>query len=157
MVRIGYLPTGYYLVCLSIVFSFINWGGVDWLFPMIRFTLVQVLVVCIQVFGLFLCLLGYKKNEPMSFKLLINISLVLWGILVVNWAWFSYIDTLEWSRNPWTRSLTILDYLEYAAWALKGLLWVISGLAFMIADYIPKTRQAKIDNLGKNYTSDWVD
>jgi hypothetical protein len=157
LVKIGYLSVGYYLVFISIVFYFVGWGGVDSPFPMLRFTLVQTLVISIQFFGLILCLLGYSKNETMSFKSTINIFLVLWGILVMWGVWFYYIDTLEWSRYPGMRSLTIWDHLNYAAREFKGLLWIVSGLVLMIADYIQRTRQAETDSLSKNHTSNWVD
>ena len=166
MVKIGYLSAGYYIVCFSPVFSLFAtailpflwiWERTNWLLPMISFALIQILVICIQISGLFLCLYGYKKKEPIPFRFLINIFLVLWGILIVNWAWFSYNDTLEWSRNPGMRSLIIWDYIEFETWAIKGLLWVVSGLIFISAQLIQETRKAKTDNKVWKHTSDWVD
>jgi len=166
LVKIGYLSAGYYIVCLSPVFSLIvmatlpflwSWERANWLLPMISFALIQILVICIQISGLFLCLFGYKKKEPMPFKFAMNVFLVLWGILVVNWAWFFYNDTLEWSRNPGMRSLIIWDYLEFETWAVKGLLWVVSGLIFMSAQLIREIRKTKTDNIVWKHTSDWVD
>jgi len=135
----GYLSKGYYTVCLSPAFSMIAFLVVTWLFWRISFdwltqimllTVTYISVIIVQVCGLILCLVGYRKNESVSFNLILSIFLIVWGSFVTLWAVGGYDMLIEWSRFPGVRSLTVWDHAEYATSALRGLLWIASGLVF---------------------------
>jgi len=87
--------------------------------------------------------MGYKKKEMEAKKLpflkLFTILLILWGFLV---SWFAigfyYVDVIPWSMEYGVRKLTVWDHLMFATWALKGILWIASGLVFTITSYIFK-------------------
>ena len=124
----GYLSKGYYTVCLSPVFSIIVYLVVTWLFWRTSFdwltqivlpTVTDISVITVQVCGLILCFVGYRKNESVSFNLILNILLILWGSFVTFWAMGWYGGLLTWSSLPGVRSLTIWDHAEYttsASW-----------------------------------------
>jgi len=129
----GYLSKGYHTICLSPVFSLIVYLVVhvlfsritfDWLFQIILSTMTYILVIAVQVCGLALCFVGYRKNESVPFKLILSIFLVLWGSFVILWSLGWYSKLLEWSRLPDVRSLTIWDNMEYATSVVRGLLWI---------------------------------
>ena len=135
----GYLSKGYYTVCLSPAFSMIAFLVVTWLFWRTSFdwltqivlsTVTYISVIIVQMCGLILCFVGYRKNESVSFNLILNIFLILWGSLVTLWAVGGYAMLLEWSSLSGVRSLTIWDHAEYATSALRGLLEIASGLVF---------------------------
>lgn len=73
-----------------------------------------------------------------------SVLLILWGLLV---SWFVVgfwnNEVLPWSRSPGVRELTTWDYLEFASWALKGFLWIASGLLFLVTSQFQKTRENK--------------
>jgi hypothetical protein len=147
----GYLSKGYYIICLSPVFSMIVglvvtgffWRtSFDWLTQIVLQTVTYISVIIVQVFGLILCLVGYRKNESVSFNLILNIYLILWGSFVTWGAVSWYGELLEWSSLSGVRSLTIWDHAEYATSALRGLLWIASGLFFT---YIYWQRSSKTE------------
>lgn len=115
----------------------------DWFTRIALSTLVYVSVVIVQVCGLILCFVGYRKNESVSFNLILNIFLILWGSLVTWWALVWYAELLEWSSMQGVRSLTIWDHAEYATSALRGLLWISSGLVFTAISYVRKPSKSK--------------
>lgn len=135
----GYLLKGYLVVCLSPVLSVLLyfligslWMTIDWFLSIVLYTLVQVSVICIQMLGLALCLIGIRRKEHIPFNTLLNVFLALWGIFTIAVAIVFYSMTLQWSSQPGVRSLTVWDYLEYATWAVKGLLWVLAGIIFEV-------------------------
>lgn len=115
----------------------------DWLTQIILATMVYISVIIIQVCGLILCLVGYRKNESVPFNLILNIFLILWGSFVTWWAMVWYGELLEWSSMPGVRSLTVWDHAEYAASALRGLLWIASGLFLTAISYVRKPSKPK--------------
>ena len=137
----GYLSKGYYIICSSPVFSFILYlvltslfwrTNIDWLYQIMLFTGMQILVIGVQVCGIVLCLVGYRRNESISSYIFLNILLITWGSLVVLWAMGWYLDLVRWSNLPDVRNLTIWDYMQYLTWALKGVIWIVSGLVFTV-------------------------
>lgn len=125
-------------MCLSPVVSFVLtplWGishGIrgNWFLEAVVLTLIQVLVIIIQVLGFVFCFAGIRRNEHIHFHIIPNVLLILWGCFTIWLARGLYGDLLTWSREPQVRSLTLLDHLQYVTWALKGLLWVIAGAIF---------------------------
>jgi len=146
----GYLLKGYCIVYLSPVLSFFAYPVMslligmdfDWLLQTKLLTLLQVLVICIQVLGLAFCIVGIRRNEPIPFNtflnMFLNIFLVLWGGFTILLALGFYGDLLDWSSLPQVRNLTIWDHLQYATWAFKGLLWILAGIIFAVATFIKK-------------------
>lgn len=164
----SYLSKGYYTVCLSPAVSLIAWPitlwliiglRLDWILQIVSITIMHMLVIIVQISGLILCLFGYSKNEPMPFNgqrsirttpvsafigcLVLNILLILWGGFVIWWAigWYNYL--VEWSRLEEVRSLIIWDHMQYLTWALKGFLWIASGIAFTAMSYAEKLSKAR--------------
>jgi len=146
----GYLAKGYWIVYLSPVLSlllFFFFAGsfsfaFDWYSSLVFFASIQILVICVQVLGITFCLIGFRKNEPLLFSMpvsiFLSILLALWGGFTILIALGFYQDLLRWSSMPEVRSLIVWDYLLYVAWGLKGLLWVLAGMAFTITALIKK-------------------
>jgi hypothetical protein len=142
----GYLSRGYLIVCLSPLVSFALiplWGlsgGIRgaWFLQVVVLTLINVLVIVIQVLGFAFCFVGIRKNEPIHFYLVPNVLLVLWGGFTVWLALGLYGDLLSWSSQPQVRSLVIWDHLQYEAWVLKGFLWILAGAVFTVAWFIKR-------------------
>ena len=140
----GYLSIGYYTVCLSPFISMLvyisastlmgtSYGG---LLPKIVFTGVDTLVIGIQVCGIILYLVGCKKEKVESkqvpFIVFFSILLILWGYFVARFFFEFYEDeVIAWSQQ-FGGELTIWDHLKFATWTLKGLLWIASGLIFIV-------------------------
>jgi hypothetical protein len=148
----GFLSKGYHTICLSPVFSlsvylvvYVLFSRItfDWLFQIILSTMTYILVIAVQVCGLILCFVGYRKNESVPFKLILSIILVLWGSFMILWSLGWYSKLLEWSRLPDVRSLTIWDNMEYATSVVMGLLWIASGLVFTAMSHIRKPSRSK--------------
>jgi len=144
-----YLSIGYYLSCfspvLSMILFFVGSGFVhdDWLFSIIMLTVVHMSVMGVQILGLVLFFVGHRKGESIPFKewtIFFSVFLILWGSLVSFGAIGWYNELLEWSRLPEVRNLTIWDHMEYATWALKGLLWIASGLIFIGVSYFQSSK-----------------
>jgi hypothetical protein len=89
-------------------------------------------MIIVQVCGIGLFLVGYRRKESVSFHMSLNILLILWGSLVVLFAVSWYWELIMWSNRLGVRDLTIWDHTEYLTWALKGILWLVSGLVFTI-------------------------
>ena len=155
----GYLSVGYYTVCLSPLFSMLVYISAStlmgtsygWLLPIIVFTGVHTLVIGIQVCGIILYLVGYKKEKVESKQIPFigfSILLILWGLLV---SWFAIgfynHEVIPWSMLPSVRELTIWDHLQFATWTLKGLLWIASGLIFIVTSHIQKGSKSKLEEL----------
>lgn len=148
-----YLKIGFYAICFSPVLSLLVVGvaitgltsyaihglgtsGYSWLAPIVGLTFVHSSIIAFQLFGIVLYLAGYRKERQKierspSIKL-ITASLVIWGMLLSYFVYyFYYHEVILWSMEPGVRELVIWDHLEYAAWILKGLLWVGAGLTIL--------------------------
>ncbi len=149
----GYLFRGYCLIYLSpvlslyITFTAASFAGIltGWFLQTVLLTALQVFFICIQALGLASCSVGFRKNEPIPFKMPVQISLSIlmasWGIFTI---WFSlglYQDLLWWSSQPQVRSLTIWDHLQYVAWTSKGLVWVLAAIILPVVAFF-KTKTA---------------
>jgi hypothetical protein len=101
---------------------------------------VNVLIVGIQVSGIILYLVGYRRKELGDFPSLpfAAILLSLWGVLISYAAFASYNEFMHWISQPFRREITVWDNVEYATAALKGLLWIASGLIFIFTDLHPR-------------------
>jgi hypothetical protein len=104
-------------------------------------------IIGVQVFGLILYLAEYTRSrskksnsKALPFVLLFSPSPVLWGLLV---SWFAIgfynHELIPWSMLPGVRALTIWDHLAFATWALKGLIWITSGLLFIVTSFLKHT------------------
>jgi len=141
-----YLTIGYYVVCLSPLLSILVYIYVpellvgpsyDWLHPMMVYTGIHTLIIGVQLCGIFLYLLWYRneriESKQLPFVRLSSVLLILWGGLVGLFvAGFWNKEVLPWSRLPGVRGLIIWDYLQFVSWALKGFLWIASGLLFLV-------------------------
>jgi len=147
--KVRYQYAGYCAVCLSPSVSIIllTFGGyfvygphLDFLLPIMWHIRVNVLTIGIQVSGIILYLIGYRKKELEDFPSLpfATILLSLWGIFVIYATLVSYNEFMDWISQPFRREITIWDNIEYATGALKGLLWIASGLIFIVTDLHPR-------------------
>jgi len=95
----------------------------------------NLFIIGIQVFGMVLYLVGYRKKETkpkgVPFMLVLGVLLVLWGLLASYLTIVLYNDLVQWTLEPYTRELEIWDVIEYATFGLKSLLLVASGLLFI--------------------------
>jgi multisubunit Na+/H+ antiporter MnhB subunit len=112
----------------------------DFLVPIMWHIGVNVLTAGIQVSGLILYLIGYRKKELADFRSLpfSAILLILWGVIVSYFAVVLYNEFMNWISQPFRREITIWDKVEYATMALKGLLWLASGLIFIVTALHPR-------------------
>ena len=140
-----YQFAGYYAICLSPLVSifllifrgyFVYEPHLDFLVPIVWHIGVNVLVVGVQLFGIILYLIGYWKKELVNFPSLpfSAILLFLWGVVVSYAALVSYNEFMDWISQPFRREITVWDNMEYATVAVKGLLWIASGLTFIVTD-----------------------
>lgn len=58
----------------------------------------------------------------------------------------SYNEFMDWISQPFRREITIWDNVEYATVALKGLLWIASGLIFIVTDLHPRKEKCRNGN-----------
>lgn len=128
-------------ITLAILGGYFVYGPhLDFLVPIMWHIRVNILTGGIQVFGLILYLVGYRKNELADFPSLpfSVILLILWGVIVSYAALVSYNEFMDWISQPFRREITIWDNMEYATTALKGLLWIALGLVFIVTDLHPR-------------------
>jgi hypothetical protein len=160
----GYLSKGYYTICSSPVFSFIlllvlttpNTGPVDELLWIIH----NLLVMGIQVCGIALCVLGWRKHETIEslvkpkqkdyvsiyipFSVALSVLPILWG------SWIIYLEyfTLNYEKPSWLYHLTTTDYFFHITSILIGAIALFTGLIFLVRVYIwksPKTDLQKTE------------
>jgi hypothetical protein len=133
-----YLTVGYYLIVLSPVLSLL-------LLAAARARVeVTSLIIGVQVCGMILYLVGYRKPSKPSETphiLLSGIFLILWGLLIAWYliAWYNFHITHCLPEKP----LTFWDNINSALYVLKGLLWVASGLMLIITRIIHEFRRSK--------------
>lgn len=127
-----YMTVGYDLIVLSPLLSLL-------LLVVARAQLgVTALIIGVQICGMILYLVGYRKlSEPSETPpniLFVGIFLLVWGFLITWYliAWYSFHITYYLPEKP----LTFWDNVNWAAYVLKSLLWVASGLMFIITRYL---------------------
>jgi hypothetical protein len=110
--------------------------GHSYSLPTMWQTAVNISIIGIGASGTLLYIVGYRKGELEDFPLLLvsGIFLILWGLVVSYFTVLLYNDFLDWAMQPFTRAVTLWDNLEYATWEIKGLLWIVAGLTFIITD-----------------------
>jgi multisubunit Na+/H+ antiporter MnhB subunit len=123
-----YLTVGYHLILFSPLLSLV-------LLVAARAQLgVTALIIGVQICGMILYLVGYRKpskpSETPPLILLSGVFLVVWGLLIAWYliTWHNFHITHYLPEKP----LTFWDNVNYAAYVLKGLLWVASGLMLII-------------------------
>ena len=130
----GYFSKGYNVICLSLLLHLVIYiivislliGTARMEFYSRMFTWLQILMVCIQLCGILLCLLGYRRSETISSQIFVNALFIVWGSLEVYLMAWNYS-----SLSPYqTRNLTLWDYATTLTRALKGFIWIASGLVF---------------------------
>ena len=155
-----YSTIGCYIVCISPLAFIPLWGLASiliWIFKippsfllpvMLRFS-VNISIICLQVVGLALYLLGYRREEMKSGKVshikLFSSLLLSWGLINSYLPFFFYfIDVLPWSQQAGVNELTKWHYpLEYITWAIAGGLWIASGFVFRITSNLHKRVEPK--------------
>lgn len=91
-------------------------------------------IIGVQICGMILYLVGYRKSSNQSetppHVLLSGVFLTVWGFLIAWYliTWHNFHITYYLPEKP----LTFWDNMNYAAYVLKGLLWVASGLMLII-------------------------
>lgn len=101
---------------------------------------VTALIIGVQICGMILHLVGYRKSsnpsETPPHVLWSGVFLVVWGFLIAWYlnTWHNFHITCYLPEKP----LSFWDNMNYAAYVLKGLLWVASGLMLIITS-ISKT------------------
>ena len=134
----GYLSKGYYAVCLSLIPSSVSFMFL-FQFPLqteleqLVFLGVNISIIGIQICGIVLCALGYRKHETIE-SLSVTLStaltalLIIWGgfivFLVSNYLYHSKPYALLWMMS------NTVQFAAYVAWAIKGTIGLISGLVF---------------------------
>ena len=144
-----YLTIGYYAVCLSpllSMFFYFSPKSVIWR-GSCGYLGLQTLVIFVQVCGIVLYLVGYRKTELSSKTaphiLWIGILLVLWGIFMT---WY-VIRVYAWMLRiyPYKMDFTFCGQMVYVTQGLKGLLWVVSGLVFIVTSIIQRYKKLKLE------------
>ena len=151
----GYLSKGYYMICLSPVASLIlliiltplSNGSVDEPLYIVH----NMLVMGIQVCGIALCVLGWRKHETIEslvpprkkdyvsiyipFSVALSILPIVWG------SWTIYLEyfTLNYEKPSWLYYLTTTDYFFHITSILIGTIGLVSGLVFLVKVYIWKS------------------
>jgi lysylphosphatidylglycerol synthetase-like protein (DUF2156 family) len=136
--KMRYLTVGYYIIVLSPVLSLL-------LLAVARARVgVMALIIGVQVCGMILYLVGYRKpskpSETPPHILLSGIFLIIWGLLIAWWliAWYNFHVTYY----LW-KPITFWSKVKSALYVLKGLLWVASGLMLIITRIIHEFRRSK--------------
>jgi hypothetical protein len=135
-----YLTVGYYVIVLSPVLSLL-------LLAVARARVgVMTLIIGVQICGMILYLVGYRKpskpSETPPLILLGGVFLIIWGLLIAWYiiAWYNFHVTHYLLEKP----LTFWSKVGSALYVLKGLLWVASGLMLIITRIIHAFRGQKI-------------
>lgn len=123
-----YLTVGYYVIVFSPVLSLL-------LLAVARARVgVLALIIGVQICGMILYLVGYRKpskpSETPPHILSSGIFLIIWGLLIAWWliAWYNFHITHYLPEKP----LTFWSKVGSALYVSKGLLWVASGLMLII-------------------------
>jgi hypothetical protein len=131
-----YLTVGYYVIVFSPVLSLL-------LLAVARARVgVLALIIGVQICGMILYLVGYRKpskpSETPPHTLLSGIFLIIWGLFIAWWliTWHNFHITHYLLEKP----LTFWDNITYALYVLKCLLWVASGLMLIITRIIHEFR-----------------
>lgn len=125
-----HLTVGYNLVVFSPLLSLL----LLFLAPPSALLEVTALIIGVQMYGMILYLVGYRKSsnpsETPRHILLSGIFLVVWGFLIAWYIiiWYNFHVEHYLPEKP----LSFLDNVNYALYVLKGLLWAASGLMFII-------------------------
>jgi len=134
-----YLTVGYYVIVLSPLLSLL-------LLAVARARVgVTVLIIGVQICGMILYLVGYRKpskpSETPPHTLLSGVFLIIWGLFIAWWliAWYNFHITHYLPEKP----LTFWSKVGSALYVLKGLLWVASGLVLIITRVIHEFRRTK--------------
>jgi len=139
--KMRYLTLGYRLIVLSPLLSFLLLVIVGMQTEMTALTLTAS-IIGVQICGMALYLIGYSKpSEPSEnppHLLLGGVFLVIWGALIAWYitSWHDFHIRYYLPEKP----LTFLDEVNYAAYVLKGLLWVFAGLMLIITSISKKFR-----------------
>ena len=122
-----YLTVGYYVIVFSPVLSLL-------LLAAARARVgVTALIIGVQICGMILYLVGYRKpskpSETPPHTLLSGIFLIIWGLFIAWYliAWYNFHVTYY----LW-KPITFWSKVNSALYVLKGLLWVASGLMLII-------------------------
>ena len=128
-----YLTAGYNILVssplLSFLFVALARGQTE-----VTALIMTMSIIGIQICGMILYLVGYRKtsslSEPPPHVLLSGVFLVVWGFLIAWWiiSWYNFHIKYYLPEKP----LSFWDNMNCAAYALKGLLWVASGLMLII-------------------------
>jgi hypothetical protein len=103
----------------------------------------NIVVIGIQVPGIVLCLVGWRKHDTIGsvngLNVLLTVILVFWGSWIVYIAWFTVFsgqphEKLLWMKNP-------VAVTSFAAWTLKGIIGVTSGLVFTTIALMKKLKR----------------
>ncbi len=139
-----YLDIGYRVICLSPFLSMffylcprfpIGQGSCGYLW-------LQTLVIFVQVFGAVLYIVGYRATELSSKEapdlLWAGILLILWGLFIT---WYA-IRVYDWMLRiyPYKMDFTFCGQMVYVTQGLKGLLWVVSGLVFLVTSLFQRRK-----------------
>lgn len=123
-----YLTLGYRVIVFSPILSLL-------LLAVVRAQVgVLALIIGVQICGMILYLVGYRKpskpSETPPHILSAGIFLIIWGLLIAWYlnAWHNFHITRYLPEKP----LTFWDNITYELYVLKGLLWVASGLILII-------------------------
>ncbi len=95
---------------------------------------VTALIISVQICGMILYLVGYRKpsnpSEIPRHILLSGVFLVIWGLLITWYiiTWYNFHIEYYLPEKP----LTFWQNANYTLYVLKGLLWVASGFMLII-------------------------
>ena len=145
----GYLSKGYYTICLSSVLSSVSFVILIMFFfetelEQLIFLGINISIICIQACGIVLCVIGYRKHETIeSLSLLLGVALT--GLLV-TWASFiiQMVSYYVYFSKPYEKLMLMRETVEfdaYVAWAIKGIIGLISGLIFITKLILRKPKQ----------------
>jgi lysylphosphatidylglycerol synthetase-like protein (DUF2156 family) len=134
-----YLTVGYYVIVFSPVLSLL-------LLAVARAQVgVMAFIIGVQVCGMILYLVGYRKqskpSETPPHILSSGIFLIIWGLFIAWYiiAWYNFHITHYLPEKP----LTFWSKVGSALYVLKGLLWVASGLMLIITRIIHEFRGSR--------------
>jgi len=144
-----YLIMGYYAICLSPLLSIFFYFSPK--FPIglgsCGYLGLQTLVIFVQVCGVILYLVGYRTTELTSktvpYILRIGILLILWGFFIT---WYT-IRVYDWMLRLYSYKMdfTFCGQTIYVTQGLKGLLWIVSGLIFLVTSQFQRRKKLKLE------------